>query len=472
MRKEKIKDNKLILYIILVAFAIIIVPHLLRYLSGNPAIMGEEAYLHGRIAERIVDGDYTIDNLVVDGRTLYYSPYHFLLAVIATITSITVASIILPLALGIGSALMFYFLLKKFNMDSVEGFAALFVLIISPAFVYTFSISTNHSLSLFLILFSAWAYMKKGTLQKIAFLSFTVASIINMFNGFILLLLLIMIIIKKKKNQKHIFFTIMILALIAFFIQPPLTSIYQQTTNNIMTETISDLGAHIGFGVFMIILCAFGMIWSWCNKKEVYPLYIIPIFIFIAANFTGAETLIYAAPIISVFCAMGIRKIKDFEWELEPLKHLTILVIICGLLFSSISYIAELPNFNPNVDVIDALDTLKEKYDGGIAISHHSNGYYIENAGIKVLIDSHMNSIKNINEKIMDTHTLFFTRDLEEAKEIFEKYDIKYIVIDERMKQGLVWEEDEQGLLFLFRNTETFKKLQTPQKIDIYEIQR
>ena len=470
--KKKIKDNKLVLYIILVAFAMVIVPHLLRYISGNPALIGEEGYLHERIAENILEGDFTRDTSVVGGRTLYYSPYHFLLAMIGLLTSLTAAAIILPLALGIGSALLFYKILEKFNIGSTERFVALCIFIVSPAFIYSFSLSTNHPLSLFFVLFSSWTYLKGGNYHKLAFISFIIASALNIFNGLLLSLLLIFLLIKTREDQKHIFFAVMLLAIIAFFIHPPFTSTYHQTTSSLITELVSDLGSAVGYGVFILMLAILGMIWAWPTKKDIYPLYITTITIIIVSYFTSYETLMYAAPLISIFAGIGIGKIKDFEWVLELLKHLTIWIIICGILFSSISYIARLPELNPSTDMIDALEELKDEIkEGDVVLSHHSNGYFIEHiADATVLTDSHMTSIDNIDEKLVDIHALFFTRDLEEAKDIFNKYSIDYIVVDKEMKQGLVWAEDEQGLLFLFRNTETFHKMYSNQEVDIWEV--
>ena len=42
---------------------------------------------------------------------------------------------------------------------------------------------------------------------------------------------------------------------------------------------------------------------------------------------------------------------------------------------------------------------------------------------------------------------------------VIQELNIDYIIITDEMKYGLVWTEDEQGMLFLLRNNETFKKI-------------
>ena len=73
-------------------------------------------------------------------------------------------------------------------------------------------------------------------------------------------------------------------------------------------------------------------------------------------------------------------------------------------------------------------------------------------------------------ERFNDSLEIFYSRNLKDTKILLEKYNINYIWIDNKMKNGLVWEKEQQGLLFLFRNNETFNNIYNNQGIEIWEI--
>ncbi|MBR9691538.1 hypothetical protein GOV06_02025, partial [Candidatus Woesearchaeota archaeon] len=87
----------------------------------------------------------------------------------------------------------------------------------------------------------------------------------------------------------------------------------------------------------------------------------------------------------------------------------------------------------------------------------------------QVLLDSEIYLIKSLNTKFNDSNTTFYSRNLKTTRSILDKYNIRYIWIDPKMKQGQVWTREEQGILFLFRNSETFKKLYSKDDIEIWE---
>jgi hypothetical protein len=66
-------------------------------------------------------------------------------------------------------------------------------------------------------------------------------------------------------------------------------------------------------------------------------------------------------------------------------------------------------------------------------------------------------------------NTLFYSRILVDTQKIFKKYDIKYIYIDDSMKNGKVWSREDQGLLFLLKNSEIFKNIYNSQNIEVWE---
>ncbi len=102
--------------------------------------------------------------------------------------------------------------------------------------------------------------------------------------------------------------------------------------------------------------------------------------------------------------------------------------------------------------------------------THYSKGLWIESiAQRQPLLDSQINYILDLNIKFNDTNTTFYSRNLKTTKSMLDKHNIKYIWIDKDMKQGQVWTREKQGILFLFRNSETFKKVYSKDDIEIWE---
>ena len=102
--------------------------------------------------------------------------------------------------------------------------------------------------------------------------------------------------------------------------------------------------------------------------------------------------------------------------------------------------------------------------------SHYKNGYLLEYiSGLPVILDENFVITDNVNERYNDTQTIFYSRDLEHTKALLDKYNVGYIWIDESMKSGLVWNKKDQGLLFLFRNEETFKNTYSFEGAEIWK---
>ncbi|MEK6835605.1 MAG: hypothetical protein AABX55_01125, partial [Nanoarchaeota archaeon] len=121
--------------------------------------------------------------------------------------------------------------------------------------------------------------------------------------------------------------------------------------------------------------------------------------------------------------------------------------------------------------IIDGLEKLKA-LEQGVVFSHYTNGVFINAiAEKKNVMDSNFFYAPKLNEVYQDSQTLFYTRNFEVAQEIIKKYNIKYIFITKNMKAGLVWEKEDQGLLFLLNSAkDNFKKLYTNNEVELWRV--
>ena len=470
MNLEK-NENKILFLIILFAIALFVLPFVMRVSVQNHTLIGEEAYYHTRVAGSILEGNY-YDNLVVDGRQFLFNPYQFILAFFSIFFDMGILPVILPIIFGIVSLLLFYSIIKKFGMHIKERLLFLSILVLSPPTLYLFSISNSVAPAIFFILLGFFFFLKKKTTYLIfSIISFIIASFFGSFNSLFIIFLLFIYVMVKKEKQREFLITLFFVLLFYFIFHPDFFIEYRQIGGGFFLKFFSGFGAFIGFGIFKIILCVIGLITLFKEKSKYYPTYLPFIFLIVVSYFIpGANP--YSIFFVSFFATYGFIRLIKLEWHFEIIRNLTILLVLCGLLFSTLSYANRLSALPPNDDIITSLEWLKENSENdSIVFSHHTAGYWIEEeSNRKILFDNLLKYTSDFNKKIKDGKALFYSMDLQKTRELLEEHDISYIFVYKDMKEGLVWKDEQEGLLFLFRNNETFKNVYKSNYTDIWKI--
>jgi len=472
-----IKESEYFFYILLIAFVVLMAPHLIRFASGNTTLIGAQPYLHARIAEgmdwaNIADTRF-VDDLILGGRLIQYNPYHYLLAVSGHLFTVTTASKMLPFVFGLLTITFFYFTLKSLGIKSLNRFILSVLLVLSPPFIYLFSVSTPSSMSISLTMLGLYLYLsdKKYALGASLF-CFFIVSFFSFFNLLLIILVILVIsLIMGTKREKMLFFVLSILVIYLFKPVAFYNSFDYQAVS--LRDIVSDLGAQIGFGVFNLILAFIGLFYSWKSKEKLYPLYFAVALLFAATFFIGREANAYSNFFLILFAGIGLLRIKELEWRFLQLRDITFMIIACGLLFSSISYTIRLSNAEPSEDVFKSLEFLEKNSDeGALVFTHYSRGYWVETIARRpVLADSLFYTIPDFNKRQLYSQDLFRSNSLDETRVVLGRYNISYIWIDKSMKEGLVWHEEKEGLLFLLRNEETFKKVYSSNETEIFKVQ-
>jgi hypothetical protein len=121
----------------------------------------------------------------------------------------------------------------------------------------------------------------------------------------------------------------------------------------------------------------------------------------------------------------------------------------------------------PHTELYQSLEWLEDQ-QADVVLTHSTGGYWVQAiAGKKVLLDD----MRLPPQVVNNSETLFQSRNLEQTRELLTEYNISHIVIDKDMRNGLVWSEPEQGILFLFRNNETFKRIHHNIDVEIWQVQ-
>ncbi len=482
----KLTEKNTLACVILAAVIVLLIPHLIRFLFYNNIMIGDEPYYHATIAKQIIEQKSLIQN-----QNYIFNPYHLVLASAGYFIVVDLASKLIPFLLGLFSVLIFYLILKEFKMSIEERLFVLLILIVSPAFIYLSVISNTHSIPVFLTLLGIYLLFKKNIfLTIISLLAFAAAIPFGMFNALLVITIILAYLVEEKQKEKIpskskkpsfsfkskkaavFLFILFIISALCF----PLY--FQQKTRilpaeNMLQSSVSDFGALVGISVFNILLAIMGFVLMWRKKKEHSFIFLL-LLIIIISSFYAKNVIVYTAFVFSVFAGYAFVKIRDMDWEIKIIKNLTILLITCGLIFSTVSYLNRISNMQPDKEVINSLEWLKHySQQDEIVFSHYSKGFWINSVAERpVVTDKMLEYYSDAEERFNDSLEIFYSRNLKNTKSFLTKYNISYIWIDNEMKQGLVWEKKQQGLLFLFRNNETFKNIYNNQGIEIWEIKK
>ena len=485
-RKMKLTEKNTLVYVMLAAAIVLLIPHLVRFLFYNNIMIGDESYYHATIAKQIIE-----QKSLIHDPNYVFNPYHLVLASAGYFIGVEFASKLIPLSLGMLSILFFYLILKEFKIEIKKRFVISLILIISPSFIYLSTMSNIYSVPVFMTLLGVYLLFKKNIfLTVLSSLAFAAAISFGIFNSLLVITIIISYLIDETQKEKVsletkkprfsfkskkaavFLFMLFIISVLCF----PLY--FQQRTKvlpaaNMLQGSISDLGALIGIGVFNILLAIVGFFLIWKKRKE-YSFIFLPFLIMFMFFFYTKNVIVYLTFIFSILAGHAFFKIKNMDWQVKMIKNLTVLLMICGLAFSTISYLNRVSNMQPDNEVIKSLDWLKHySRQDEIVFSHYSKGFWINSIAERpVVTDKMFEYYPNAEERFNDSLEIFYSRNLKNTKSLLEKYNIHYIWIDNEMKNGLVWEEEQQGLLFLFRNNETFNNIYNNQGIEIWEIKK
>ena len=454
--------------------ALVLVVLLAPNLIKPNIILGEESYYHARISKQIAEEGIPTTDKFMD-RPYIFDLYNLILAGFIYIFGVVFASKILPVLLGIITFLLAFFILKEIKVNKRRPLIMLMVSL-SPVFIYNFSISNKYSLSVTLILAGIFLLLKKSkTCNILSAISFALVGFTNML-GILISIFVLFWYYKRKFVKGYILITLIAASCINYLpvlYKQGISEIPSFISTNILPNFISDLGANIGFGIFTVILAVIGLITSWKFKRRYYPIYGLLIFILLLSVYFGDKVNFYLNFILCYFGGYGFWVLADKKWQVKLIKDLTLIILICGVIFSAVSFMARESKFEPNEDIIKSLNWLKKNSkEDDVILSHYSNGLWIEAVAERRVVMDSMFQYTNAEERYNDSENMFKSVYVDDSLNLLKKYNVKYIWIDKKMREGEVWSKEKEGMLILFRNNETFKNVYKYNGIEIWELVR
>ncbi|MEK6947651.1 MAG: hypothetical protein AABX19_00255 [Nanoarchaeota archaeon] len=461
------KHFYLLLFICIVALLSLI---FIRERYNNGLFIGDDAYYSLRTAQYIHDTQSLPkeDSLSYGGR-LFVNEYGWPL-----ILSINPQFLgrWLPFILGILSFIFFYFIVKNYN-DNIKGLASLF-LILSPAYIYLYSTPSKYGIVLFMLLLGIYLSLRKKETASIIVLGLT---------GFFSILTLLIILLyntkqalKNHKWEKTLYLSLFLLS--AFIIQfykllyaglPEVIFGFNSfTLPRMLNLLFSDFGSIFGISIFTFFLSLIGVYTYWKQKYK-FLLYYIILTVLIFGAFYFNFLIFYLTFILAFFAALGFNNFLNHEWRSNTLRYFTILVVICGIIFSGLAFLNEAPNVSPSKGFKEAFDFLKGQNSTSMVFSDYTRGNYISYVGRINFIDDNTFYARNVQSRLLDSRRLLHAKNINTATSIINRYNIQYIWLDKDLITHL-WGKSETELIFLLRySPNNFKKMFDNGDVEIYE---
>ncbi len=442
--------------IFLLALVMVALPLHLRFAHNNPTLAGKEPYYHARMAVELLEGIPKTDDKIVNGRPYILQPYHLVLAAGYRLIG-PLAFNLLPVLFALLSYLFFWLLLRKFNVPEGTQLWILLAYALSPPLMTVSTIGTPHAFILFLLMSGAWLLNNWWIL---AILNFSIVSLSGLAYNVTAILFLLILLLTQKKNVKQISAAI-VLSAATFIIgrYPSTTSLPQG-----ISQYFSDLGGIYGLSIFAALLSIVGAVLVWEHKKSYYGAYAI-VLGFLVASFFFPDLLVFANIPVSALAGVALAKLSQRKWKLKFLRQAALLVLFCGLLFSSISQAVILADRQPTPAFFKALE-----FSPGTVLTHEDYGFWVQAAGHKAVMDPLAKDLPEAAEQSWDAAAMFSSTDLEKARLLMRKYNVTHVLITPEMQHGQLWEREGQGLAFLVENSETFKRLETGSNIGVWRV--
>lgn len=454
------------IYLILFSLAVIL------FLSYNSRgwsdyFPGFESNYNQRIARQtnILNQEINLkDNLSIHNTQIHYNLYNLFLSFLSEFPAfyLSVINVILSLLL----AFLFHKFLRDNHASKLVANIATLILIFSPIFIF-YSISLSVVILFTIIVILSLLSLKK----KYSVLTIFLALIVPLFgiNFTVIYLFIILsysIFINRIKYFYVIFGVVIGSALLIdhIFFGFSVFSFPSMTTYSLIRELISEFGGIRGISIMTFSLFGFGFMKLFFDKKKnvmqfLFLTAVISIFFF---EYRFFFILNFA---ISVYAAYGLSHLIRRKWFSEDLKNLTILIILCGIAFTYLSFFGRFADIEPREYHISSLEFLAQQ-DLGVVFTIQNLSPYVQNiADMPIIIDSFSYN----HEILSDIRNILHSQDLRTTISLLNKYDVKYIYIDETMK-STEWQHKEKGLLFVLSDRNNFELIFSDDFVSIWKL--
>ncbi|MGV8162194.1 MAG: hypothetical protein ACP5N2_02550 [Candidatus Nanoarchaeia archaeon] len=457
-------DKRTIVLTLIVAALILFAPVMAKWVLNQDSYLSEETYYNLRIVDQFKENGVGNQDLL-QNKKYEFNLFHYIFYKL-DIGENQMAKY-LPALLGVLSLFLLYLLLKKLNLGQNDVFFSLIILATTPIFLYEFTTFSPEILALPILLIGLILFIR-GNYVSSLFLGAT--ALFNVMYALIALILIVADHLFKKRNKMLL--AINVVVIVGTLIVGALLLDINYFSSFIpslvgLNGFLIEFGALKGYALVTVGLAMIGL-FSWWNKDSKKTTIMISVIVLIVVAALFEDIRLPISIIIAIFGGFSISYLVNREWEIFVLKEVTLLLIVCILIFSAVLTL----NFqikNINDEKVSAIAYLSSAGRADTVLSSERNGFIIEYvSGRSAYLDGNSYKFDDYAERQLLANKIYYSRNLNELERLLRQEKITHILIDSEMREGEVWNGRAEGVLFFLENSEKFIKIYFNDKIQIY----
>lgn len=419
-------------YIFLVTILLFFIQIVSNLLAEKPLISGSESYYILSLSEQGIHHNPLVNLVHVVPESLTF---------------------LIPLAIGLFLIMMLFNLSRNF-LDKETTFFFILFLVLTPSFIFSFVTISSYASFLLLVLLGFFLISKDNIkLRYLSLLPFILATMFDLFSTLLLLVVQFIYYSKNKiKKDKLAFHAFIITAVLLIFNQlvfriPTVMGPFHK--QDLFADLFSDLGGLSGLSLFLIILSFIGLAETF-KRKDFTSLYLLPLLI--PAYLFNTNVIFFLTIITSLLASLGFLRLVGRNWNLPALKKFTVVLLILGILFSTLAYMDRISEYQPLKEDEEALSWIKENTPpNSVILSAPENSHLIRYFAGRTPLYVFENG--NWKEKKELSETIFTALYIQDLFPLLDLSGVDFIYVSRDMKSSL---PKDRGFLFLLKN-ERFK---------------
>lgn len=466
----------------LLAIVLLLLPALLRTIGNQPIVSGAEGYGHLRIAEAIAeDGIPAVDPAMPD-RRYALNVFDLLLALVVLLLGSTAAALVFPFLLGIASVALLAVIVRRWRLPADAALGAQLVFVLSPLFVGVFTQAVPAGLQLVLLLAfiallaPAEARTPARQAVRVAGLA-TIAALLASFSVFAAIATMALPPLARTL-RKGVPQSVLLACVAAFIVLVTVALPAQLQAERApydaavpFVTAVSDFSGSDGISVFAVLLACISVTLLWRFKQRYFAALIAGMVTVLLA-LVLPSALVFGHVVVALLAGYALAFFATMRWSFDDIRVLTLLVLACGLLFSTLAHAVALAQGPPSAELRDAAQALRDTLPAdAVLLAHPDDGFALAYwSGRRVYLDGWGAQTPDAQQRWAAAQSVWHAQDIEKLRPVLERSRIGAVVVTKDMRSGKVWDLPEQDLLFLVRNSETFKSVYRGSSVDIWAV--
>lgn len=434
---------------VLVAAALVAIVLSSRATDGQIIPPGEETYTHLNEVKDIQEGNVTS-----------YLFYDLILSLLLGCMSLSTAMIVIPGTLLLITIFLFSEILRMEGAKPRHMTYALTLIVLSPSILMMYLGFSAYALTVMLVMLIAYLYTRQSFWYAavIPFLFFA-----DRITGLLVIVLLVILESRKKRTREAI--GMIMIALGLFILSGFLPALTLHSLAPFFSiqgnEIFSFFGGAYGYPFIVLFLGILGMILPKSSFSN--PRYQSLTMLLLILSLFYDPMRILSMFILVYYGAIAFDNFMKQEWTVASLKHLTLLLIICILFFSTSTTLKDAISDSPQpheVEGTELVSRIVEKNPSLERTTVLTNPSYNDHVAYYTGLDA-----------IRDPTTAYAvlaSQKYSYVKEVLQDNKVSFIILDTSKKEGRLWQRSEQGILFVLQNNRLFKKIYTQGEYAIY----